>query len=103
MKKENLILVLMFGLMLLISVIALSFDYLFPTSVVDKMFNQNVNVVNVKPVIDAEYNEILEQAEVTTLDGKKIAMYCTGGVRCEKSTAYLKKLGYDEVYHLLNE
>ena len=31
---------------------------------------------------------------------KKIAMYCTGGVRCEKSTAYLKKLGYNEVYHL---
>ena len=75
MKKENLILVLMFGLMLLVSVIALSFDYLFPTSVVDKMFNQNVNVVNVKPVIDAEYNEILEQAEVTTLDGKKLLIY----------------------------
>ena len=34
------------------------------------------------------------------LIGKKIAMYCTGGVRCEKSTAYMKSLGYDEVYHL---
>lgn len=32
--------------------------------------------------------------------GKKIAMCCTGGVRCEKSTAYMKALGYDEVYHL---
>ena len=31
---------------------------------------------------------------------RKIAMYCTGGIRCEKSTAYLKKLGFDEVYHL---
>jgi len=31
---------------------------------------------------------------------KKIAMYCTGGIRCEKSTAYLKSLGFDEVYHL---
>ena len=29
-----------------------------------------------------------------------IAMFCTGGVRCEKSTAYLKMLGYKEVYHL---
>jgi len=29
-----------------------------------------------------------------------IAMFCTGGVRCEKSTAYLKKLGYTNVYHL---
>lgn len=31
---------------------------------------------------------------------KKIAMFCTGGIRCEKSTAYLKGLGYNEVYHL---
>lgn len=30
----------------------------------------------------------------------KIAMYCTGGIRCEKSTAYMKSLGYEEVYHL---
>lgn len=31
---------------------------------------------------------------------KKVAMFCTGGIRCEKSTAYLKELGYDEVFHL---
>ncbi len=31
---------------------------------------------------------------------KKIAMCCTGGVRCEKSTSYLKSLGLKEVYHL---
>ena len=30
----------------------------------------------------------------------KIAMYCTGGIRCEKSTAYMKKIGFEEVYHL---
>jgi UPF0176 protein len=29
-----------------------------------------------------------------------IAMYCTGGIRCEKSTAYLKAQGYTNVYHL---
>jgi UPF0176 protein len=33
-------------------------------------------------------------------EGKKIAMCCTGGIRCEKSTAYLKSLGIKEVYHL---
>ncbi len=33
-------------------------------------------------------------------DAKKIAMFCTGGIRCEKSTAYLKSLGYESVYHL---
>lgn len=31
---------------------------------------------------------------------KKVAMFCTGGIRCEKSTAYMKKQGFDEVYHL---
>lgn len=31
---------------------------------------------------------------------KKIAMFCTGGIRCEKSTAYLKHLGFEEVYQL---
>ncbi|MGB1310624.1 MAG: rhodanese-related sulfurtransferase, partial [Leucothrix sp.] len=31
---------------------------------------------------------------------KKVAMFCTGGIRCEKSTAYLKEQGIDEVYHL---
>ena len=30
----------------------------------------------------------------------KIAMFCTGGIRCEKSTAYLKEQGFEEVYHL---
>ena len=30
----------------------------------------------------------------------KIAMFCTGGIRCEKSTAFLKAEGLDEVYHL---
>lgn len=30
----------------------------------------------------------------------KIAMFCTGGIRCEKSTAYLKSRGVDNVYHL---
>ena len=31
---------------------------------------------------------------------KKIAMFCTGGIRCEKSTALLKEAGVEEVYHL---
>eukprot|EP00752_Nemacystus_decipiens_P016623 g14863.t1 len=31
---------------------------------------------------------------------KKVAMFCTGGIRCEKATAYVKALGFEEVYHL---
>lgn len=30
----------------------------------------------------------------------KVAMFCTGGIRCEKSTAYARTLGLDQVYHL---
>jgi len=35
-------------------------------------------------------------------DGKRprVAMFCTGGIRCEKSTALLRMRGFDEVYHL---
>ena len=31
---------------------------------------------------------------------RKVAMYCTGGIRCEKSTAFLRQQGFEEVYHL---
>ncbi|MCH8262615.1 MAG: hypothetical protein IIA77_06155, partial [Proteobacteria bacterium] len=31
---------------------------------------------------------------------KKIAMFCTGGIRCEKATNYLLSQGFEEVYHL---
>lgn len=30
----------------------------------------------------------------------KVAMFCTGGIRCEKSTAFLKQEGIEEVFHL---
>jgi UPF0176 protein len=32
--------------------------------------------------------------------GKRIAMFCTGGIRCEKSTAFLRAKGVEDVYHL---
>ena len=31
---------------------------------------------------------------------KKLAMFCTGGIRCEKSTALMRQYGFDDVYHL---
>jgi UPF0176 protein len=34
------------------------------------------------------------------LHGKTIAMFCTGGIRCEKATAFLKAEGLSDVYHL---
>ncbi|MCR5855918.1 rhodanese-related sulfurtransferase [Mesorhizobium sp. J428] len=34
------------------------------------------------------------------LEGRKVAMFCTGGIRCEKATAYVRSLGIEDVYHL---
>ncbi len=31
---------------------------------------------------------------------KKVAMFCTGGIRCEKSTAWMIEQGFEEVFHL---
>lgn len=40
------------------------------------------------------------QANRARFAGKRIAMFCTGGIRCEKSTNYLLGQGVEEVYHL---
>jgi UPF0176 protein len=34
------------------------------------------------------------------LQGRKVAMFCTGGIRCEKATAYVRSLGIEDVFHL---
>jgi UPF0176 protein len=50
----------------------------------------------------ASFREFPEWVEKhrAELDGKKIAMFCTGGIRCEKATAYVKSLGVEQVFHL---
>lgn len=40
------------------------------------------------------------QANRDRFAGKRIAMFCTGGIRCEKSTNYLLGQGVNQVYHL---
>ena len=40
------------------------------------------------------------QANRDQFQGKRIAMFCTGGIRCEKSTNYLLGQGVDQVFHL---
>ncbi len=40
------------------------------------------------------------EEELKGREDEKIAMYCTGGIRCERSTAYLKGKGFKNVYHL---
>ncbi|GHC64359.1 rhodanese-related sulfurtransferase [Limoniibacter endophyticus] len=40
------------------------------------------------------------KARKEDFEGKKLAMFCTGGIRCEKATAFMHRLGLKEVYHL---
>lgn len=40
------------------------------------------------------------QQHLMQYKNKKIAMHCTGGIRCEKSTVYLQQIGFDKVYQL---
>jgi len=57
------------------------------------------NAVNPETASFREFPEWVEKHR-SELEGKKIAMFCTGGIRCEKATAYVKSLGFDEVFHL---
>ncbi len=40
------------------------------------------------------------ESQKERLAGKRLAMFCTGGIRCEKATSWLKAQGVEEVYHL---
>ncbi|MFW8589499.1 rhodanese-related sulfurtransferase [Glaciecola sp. 2405UD65-10] len=57
------------------------------------------NAINPQTASFREFPEYVAK-ELDPAKHKKVAMFCTGGIRCEKSTAYLKEQGFDEVYHL---
>lgn len=72
---------------------------------VDTRNDYEVQVGTFKGAINPETDTFREfpQYVKENLDpekNRKVAMFCTGGIRCEKSTAYLKEQGFDEVYHL---
>jgi UPF0176 protein len=46
-----------------------------------------------------QFNDFAVELAKTSTD-KPLAMFCTGGIRCEKATALMLELGFDEVYHL---
>ncbi|MBL4868022.1 MAG: rhodanese-related sulfurtransferase [Pseudomonadales bacterium] len=57
------------------------------------------NAINPNTETFREFPQFVRE-NLNTETHKKVAMFCTGGIRCEKSTAYLKELGFDEVFHL---
>ena len=72
---------------------------------VDTRNDYEVQVGTFKNAIDPNTTSFREFPEwsknnLDAKSNKKVAMFCTGGIRCEKSTAFLKEQGFDEVYHL---
>ncbi|WP_204140562.1 rhodanese-related sulfurtransferase [Halomicronema sp. CCY15110] len=72
---------------------------------VDARNDYEVNIGTFKGALNPHTDSFRElPASLTTqLDAQKhpkVAMFCTGGIRCEKATAYLLKQGFQEVYHL---
>lgn len=75
--------------------------------VIDTRNDYEVAIGTFKGAINPDIKTFTElpawlDAQPALQDGKKpkVAMFCTGGIRCEKSTALMKMRGFDEVYHL---
>ncbi len=71
-------------------------DYEVSIGSFDKAINPNIKNFREFPSWVSK-NLLKRDSEIKN---KKIAMFCTGGIRCEKSTSYLKSLGFKDVYHL---
>ena len=60
------------------------------------------NSINPKTANFKEFPEWVKKQKFNESDKKqkKIAMFCTGGIRCEKASAFMKNEGFENVYHL---
>ena len=57
------------------------------------------NAINPKTTTFREFPEYVK-THFDPKKHKKVAMFCTGGIRCEKASSYMMSQGFDEVYHL---
>ncbi|HFC12100.1 MAG TPA: rhodanese-related sulfurtransferase [Anaerolineae bacterium] len=72
---------------------------------IDTRNTYETKVGTFKNAVDPRINSFRElpaymDEQLATKKPKKVAMFCTGGIRCEKSTAYLRAKGFEQVYHL---
>ena len=63
---------------------------------IGKFKNAIVPMVGTTP----DFVQELESGKYDHLKNKPIVTYCTGGIRCEKSTSLLVSKGFDDVWHL---
>jgi UPF0176 protein len=74
-------------------------------TVIDVRNDFEVQVGSFDSAINPETTSFSEFSEYVDLNldpekNKKIAMFCTGGIRCEKASSYMLSKGFKEVYHL---
>ena len=75
------------------------------TIVIDTRNNYEVDIGSFKNAINPEtetFREFPTFVEKNLKDNKqkKVAMFCTGGIRCEKATSLMLEKGFEDVYHL---
>ncbi|MEM7727905.1 MAG: rhodanese-related sulfurtransferase [Pseudomonadota bacterium] len=75
------------------------------TVVIDTRNDYEVQVGTFRNAIDPDTQSFREfpawvEANRERLEGKRIAMFCTGGIRCEKATSYMLSQGFEDVSHL---
>lgn len=64
------------------------------------VFGTFQNAIDPKTKNFSDFPDWVEKELSDSDKERPIAMFCTGGVRCEKSTAYMKQKGFKNVYHL---
>ena len=74
-------------------------------AVIDTRNDYEIAIGTFEGAVDPETTTFREfpawwQENKDRFHNKRIAMFCTGGIRCEKSTNYLIEQGVEEVYHL---
>ena len=57
------------------------------------------NAINPKTLSFRDFPKYVKK-NLDPKKNKKVAMFCTGGIRCEKASSYMMEEGFDEVYHL---
>jgi UPF0176 protein len=75
------------------------------TVVIDTRNDYEVGIGTFKGAVNPEtstFRQFPEWVETAGLEDKTkpIAMFCTGGIRCEKATAFMRAKGFENVYHL---
>lgn len=74
-------------------------------TVIDVRNQFEVSIGSFKGAIDPKTGSFRQfpdyvESELDPTQHKKVAMFCTGGIRCEKASSYMLSQGFNEVYHL---